>query len=377
MSRPKIIHDMPPIRELWPRPESLRKMKAPLTQALAQELRKMIPGLQTGQSRAFYTTREIAAHFRVDLKAVGQACKLLQGEGLLVRVRGSATLVSPVQSLPRQKIRGVVAVPVWSYGFCNLFDWRLFHMGLEESLRGYDYVANLIFFGEGDEAPEKMIKRILMHRPDMIVWYQPLMSVLDILQRLSDVGIRPVVIPDKGVHFPFSSYQVDKVLAAQKAMRAWKRAGISRINFISTGKISMDDEIFQQMTMTGKLSIPVRCIETMAVGLAENLKTMIPSADEAFVIYDINLCAMLFRHNEEDFRSLIKSNRVLLPGHIDSSSNQLHGVKADFILTDLSFMAAQIAKDIASQNLPALGSPRVFHAEYLARAETAQFARTY
>ena len=118
--------------------------------------------------------REVSAFFGVTLPSVGKVYRQLEREGLLVRKRSSVTELAPLKTGRPVVHRGIVAVPIWLPGFLMFSDWREFFIELEQQLRRHNFVANLIFFRQGEDESPDFAQRVLGHEPESMVRLAPI-----------------------------------------------------------------------------------------------------------------------------------------------------------------------------------------------------------
>lgn len=145
---------------------------------MADLLRPLAQGLRAARPTVFYPLRETAEFFRVSIPTAAAAYGRLETEGLLMSRRGAMTMVPSRLSASRRAVRGVVGVPVWTPGFVQFRDWRIFVTGLDEAVRRHGFVADLIFYRQGEEVQPDFVDRVLKHQPDVLVWFDPVAAAI-------------------------------------------------------------------------------------------------------------------------------------------------------------------------------------------------------
>ena len=178
----------------------------------------------------FYTVRETAEYFGVSLWTVGAVYRRLEREGMIVRIRGSKTII-PLQRgvFPQRHVRGVVAVMVWLPGFLHVPDVREAVILVEERLRRVQFVADIVFYREEDKTDPALAARVIEHEPDCVLWFTPKGDDSAVIEAISDVGIRVVGIIDRPVATRAPQYVLSWRKGLRKALQAWRADGVRRV----------------------------------------------------------------------------------------------------------------------------------------------------
>jgi len=178
----------------------------------------------------FHSMRETASYFGVSLWTVGAVYRRLEREGIVVRIRGSRTIIPARRGVsPHGFVRGVVAIMVWLPGFLHVPDVRQAVMLAEERLRRSQFVADIIFYREEDKADPALAARVIAHEPDGVLWFTPKDDDRSVIETISDAGIRVVCIIDRPVKTRAPQYIISWRQGLRKALRAWQEDGVRRI----------------------------------------------------------------------------------------------------------------------------------------------------
>lgn len=183
-----------------------------------------------GRGALFHTVRETADYFGVSLWTVGAAYRRLEREGIIVRIRGSKTIIPARRGVPSQKrVRGVVAVMIWLPGFLHVPDVREAVMLTEERLRRAQFVADIVFYREEDKTNPALAARVIAHEPDCVLWFTPKGDDSATIETISDAGIRVVGITDRPVETRAPQYALSWRRGLRKALDAWRKDGVRRV----------------------------------------------------------------------------------------------------------------------------------------------------
>ncbi|MBI4472903.1 MAG: GntR family transcriptional regulator, partial [Acidobacteria bacterium] len=231
MARKPISRSLPTLASLHP---SFHRFdpRANQSAALLVLLRQTGETVRRERTVPFYPMRAVADFFGVSLGIVARAYERLEAEGLLMLVRGSQTWLQGRKSQPLHAVRGVVGLPVYLPAFLASQDWRALLVALETELRRLHFVADYIFYRAEQEPKPELAERILEHQLDAVIWYVPPPWVHMTLQRLSDAGVRLVLISDGRSQFRHPHYFVEIEHALGDAMRQWRQEGIGSLRVL-------------------------------------------------------------------------------------------------------------------------------------------------
>src|ERR1051326_6048585 len=199
------------------------------TEALIHVLRDVAVKNQQEQPRAFYAVRDVAAHFRVPVSTVQRAYRHLEQEGLLVRVRGSKTLLQGLKFDRQLKVRAFVGFPASLSAFVTLQDYRTFLIRIRRELRLRGSAAATAFFEPGEGSSGALTKRFQAYEVDTVIWFQPGKEARDAAPYFADAGIRLLgVANDTFCHVP-CRYQVRRDSAIRALLEQWKSQKPERV----------------------------------------------------------------------------------------------------------------------------------------------------
>ena len=153
MARKKVPRTLAPLPERRALERAHHK-----TEALTEILRGVAAKNQQEQPQAFYSMREVATHFRVQVSTVSRVYQRLEKEGLISRVRGSKTVLQGLHFDRQLSVRAFVGLPASLPSFVTLQDYRTFLIRLRRELRLRGFAAATAYF-ERNEARHRCLER--------------------------------------------------------------------------------------------------------------------------------------------------------------------------------------------------------------------------
>lgn len=374
-NRIQLPDDLPLLSRIWPSGDPLPEGHTH-SYRLLLALRQIATSLRVTQARRFYSTRTVATHFRIHQTMVVRAYAELEREGLLMRLRGSGTMLSPLRMQPRIPIRGVVGVPIWSYGHSALSDWRVFFTQLEEHLRKRHFVADFIFYrmDEPAEQPD-FAERLVAHDLDALIWFKPLSTYTMNLQKLTDGGVKVVVVPEKDVHLPFPAYSPSLDAATLKALAAWKRDGIRSVSILSAENSYPHSDVQRLFRLTSAARLEAT-LQPVNPDTFASFATTCASKNRGVIFGDDMLCAQLCQGRSEAVVDLLRTHRVLCRQYLEMPRFLLEGCRVDMVWMDWAAFASRLANDLSSGKLPAPHTREVQEARFTPRADAVRFAQS-
>jgi hypothetical protein len=370
MSRKPVTRALPSLAEVLPRFSGFAP-SVNHTDALAEVLRRVVRQVRERQSRPFYAIREVAAFFRLAPSVVGRVYERLAAEGLLIRKRGSMTLVSGRRDQPRIPVRGVVGLPVDLSGFLTLAHWQQFFIQLEARLRYHHYLADFIFTHKADFTQPEYLDRLLAHELDALFWFFPLPEHRDLVLQAADQGIRVAVLTDRPGRYPGLVYEASRLHALRQGFAEWKRAGIDSVVVARPGVVpppNTDKEI----ALAG-VGLPYRPEVYDGTGHREYVRRLAASPAAAIVFDEEFPCRDLFFHAPQEMTELVRRRRVLVNPTFRLPFAVEPEVRVDTVARDWAGIARRIADGIALVADRAHEKPVVFHAQWRSRIPANRF----
>ncbi|MGE9290007.1 MAG: hypothetical protein ACQKBT_03395 [Puniceicoccales bacterium] len=198
---------------------------------LARELRRAAESLRKEDACPFYAMRAIGEYFNVPIRTVSMAYEELELEGILNRIRGSKTMLAGRTQSPRKPVRALIGIPVWFHAlivspYCRNLNWEL-----EERLRSYGYVADIIFFRGNEINRPEFTDRLLKHNLDYVIWHTPHPKISQVLLSLKDNGVHQVIVQptDNPISLELPTYFQNWQSAYVEMATNWYRNGIRKV----------------------------------------------------------------------------------------------------------------------------------------------------
>lgn len=375
MARKPVALVLPALAELNPgvqRFSSHENQKA----ALLARLRDMIAHVRQDKAVSFYPMRMVADFFKVSFKTVALAYEQLEAEGLLTRVRGSQTLVQGHRSAPRHPVRGVVGLPIYLPGFVIGSEGRSFYMRLEEELRRYHFVADLIFHRHEDQSSHELAERILEHHLDLVFWLNPSGEIVPSMHRLHDGGIPQVVVADGKARLPWQQYLYDLERALTEGIAQWQREGISSVIVLQsrTDRAAHQGHLVRQILERRKAAYEVLDLSDEEV--PPRIERLVRRPGLGVVFLKHQWYEQLCHEFPQDMEKLFRGCRVLLvQGPVYQPSFRRKPVWADAIVFPSDEMATRIARDISTQKVFTRQSLATFYSRWSPRVDLGKISR--
>ncbi|MBE7461947.1 MAG: hypothetical protein HS116_00520 [Planctomycetes bacterium] len=368
MARRRVSRDLPPLAQAFADftgfpPEANR-------QALLEEhLRAAVGRLRRTRPRTFYALRDVAAFFRVPLRSVARAYERLRGEGRLVTIRSSSTEIPSRHSQARSTVRGIVGIPIWLPGFLLYSEWRTFFTTLEEELRHQSFVANFIFYSQGQEIRRSFLRGILRRSLDFLIWFCPAEADRNTVGMISDAGLRVVVIDALASPFP-ALYRLDRTAALTQGLREWREAGLSLALVPCPSSAHIPRQPDELETLLRAQGFGVRYAPGGRVKPETYLETLAVRPDEGLVFERDYWYVQLCRRQPERLANVMRSARCMIFRSEMPQALKGVGSPTQLISYDHRDMAVAIVRDLSQEKLPAPDAPGRFNAEWHTPART-------
>ena len=246
MARHNTIRNLPQLKEVIPHFNGLSKGQTHY-RSILEMLRGLCENLRKDTPQTFYSMRDVAVFFDVQLRTIAVVYESLEQEGLLNRIRGSRTLLSGKKNAPIHSIRGVVGLPIWLDMLVASSFTRHVNMDLEERLRLRGFVADLIFHvTKQEENHADFAERLLKHQLDIVIWQNPGPRCHQNILTLQDHGVRIVVIQttEAKTNLPAVTYIQDWKPAYVELGKHWREGKIGTVLLpINLQNIAYDAEL--------------------------------------------------------------------------------------------------------------------------------------
>lgn len=367
MARSKVTRALRPLAEACRTFQGFRPGEN-RSERLRSELRAAIRRLRVARWQPFYDMRTVARHFGVSVPTVSEAYRRLAGEGLLVVSRGSMTTVRPAgRKMPRARLTGVVAMPVWSPGFLVQSDYRKFHMECQRELQRHDMVGLPVFFQQAEELTPEFARQICRMMPDALLWRTPAAGDRQTLQVIADSGTQVITILDGPFDLPGASYRVAVSAALRQVFDAWRKAGVRRV-LVPLGLRQHNVDENEVEAAARELGLGITFSEPMPNATpAQSLRkmeTLTSAGDTGLVFLNRPYYWALWFREAARLASLLARRPALLLGEFEVPFFSIEDACADRIVIDWPGIARRVAVDIAGGTVPSPRQPVVFEATW-------------
>lgn len=321
--------------------------------------------------------RETADYFGVSLWTALAVYRRLERDGLVVRVRGSQTLL-PARpgTASRASARGSVVLMSWLPGFLHTPDQRFVVMQMEKCLWDRGFVSEIVFYHEEDKPDPGFSRRILAHRPDYAVWLMPGPADESTMAAISDAGVRLVVVADQPVRTRTPQYKIDWQKGWRAAMRCWQGEGVTRV-VIPTPSFGVRIIRPRHVEVLRELGIPYDFVPFDETETMENYVGRLAVQPSGIVFeYDIwhaRVCTQAPRA----FARLLAEKRVLQCWPLPIEPGFLKAARADVVLMPWQEIIDRIVGDLSSGRLLSMRHDVNFQAAWQHRAPAASLSRLH
>jgi hypothetical protein len=367
IGRKRVIRHLPPLAEVAGSPEPFSPQDNH-AQVLADRLRIIAGLLRRNDWHPFYAMREVARYFQISVPTVARSYKLLENDGLLVRVRSAHTLLRPANVRARRPVHAIVAVPVWTPSLATFSEWQEFYTCFQETLHEHEIAADFLFYQMGNLTSVDLAERIIAHHPNMLFWLEPDKCFRETMQMAADQGVQVSTLTYQMAEFPGCQYRVSWRRALGTLFQNWKEHGIRSI------------------VMAGDTNPATAAIDRQIlaeVGLKYSFHDLSrqPLAQWIAALPDPHSVGVILNHSPEFARLLIlspnelpllfRTMRVMVSPRMSIASSVLGDARIDVVSFDWTAIARRIAQDLISAKTPRAAS-RLFEAEIQFRIPASQ-----
>jgi hypothetical protein len=346
MPRTRISHDLGPL----PRGAALRAAHHK-PNSLLQILRSLAIKHQREQPRVFYSLREVANRFRVRISTVAKIYHDMEQEGLLSRVRGSKTVLNSLRNNRRLSVRGFVGLPALISNFITIQDYRRFFISIRRELWLRGFATTMFFFRPDEAADGRLSDELKSYEVDTVIWLHPGRTARETLLRLSDMGIRVIVISQVGTPSMPCRYYVWKERAIESLLKDWKdRNSIRKITVVDSKdyRSPVTEEVLRVILQNLGIGAVARTFhdEDSSAFLRE-----LRRAETGGIIFPSSGLASMFAFRSPDqLADLLTSQRVaFVDGEIDIPFAKVPDVPVDLVTVNWQAVAESIVNDLITR----------------------------
>jgi len=325
----------------------------------------------------FFSMTEVKAHFGVALRTVEAVYRRLEQDGLVVRIRGSQTQLTARQGIaPRVAVRGVVALVNWLPGFVHTPDQRFVVMQMEKDLWDKGFVSEIVFYHEEDKSDPGFARRILAHRPNVVIWLMPGPADEATLASIGDVGVRLAVIANQPVRTRTPQYTISWLKAYEAAMRGWRRNGVTHVAIPAPDwrTYAMRPELAEILTQCGLT------FQHYPIGARELMDDYVErlAAQPGGVLFDFDIWhARLCTQAPRAFARLLARRPVLQSWPLPIERALLAGIRTDVLIMPWREIITRMVVDLSSGRMARMRANVGFEAAWRHHVDAAALSRLH
>jgi len=341
-------------------------------------LRDVAAQNQLEQPRAFYSIRQVAAHFHVPFSTVSRVYRRLEQEGLLSSVRGSKTVLQGLHFDRHLSVRAFVGLPASLSAFVTLQDYRMFFIRLRRELRLRGFAAATAYFERNEASTGGLSARLKAYEVDTVIWFQPPKEAKETALRLNDMGIRLLGVANDNFPSIPCRYQVRRDAATKALLTEWKaRNAVEGVTLVQSTeqRSAMTEETLQ--TLLDELEIK-RTVANYGGQRSEAFLRTLQKAKTGGIIFPSSALASKFCFRSPSaVTELLQTHRVaLLTGPVSMPFARVPDVAVDLVTVDWQLVAERIVSDLITQDAFQQPGPTIFEAEAQLRVPLSDFAQS-
>jgi DNA-binding transcriptional regulator YhcF (GntR family) len=373
MPRSKIFRDLEPL----PRRSSIGHSDDRLHR-LRQLLKSLALKNQREQPRVFYSLREVAQQFHVPVSTVSKIYQDMEQEGFLSRVRGSKTILRGLRYDRQISAQAFVALPALLSNFITIQNYRMFFICVQRELWERGFATTTVFFRPDEAVTAELADRVKALGADTVLWLHPGRTAKGSVTRLTELGIRVVLISGVGTPGSPSRYYVWRERALETLLRDWKeRNAVRKITVVDSKdyRSPVTEEILRVMLDNSGFDVAVRTFRNETP--ADFLRELCGIRTDGIIVPSGGLASVLSFQCPNGVAELLRKHRVaFVDGPIDMPFVEIPDLLVDVITFDWPAISETIVNDLISREAFDAGRHTTFEAEAFLRTPVGNFAET-
>jgi hypothetical protein len=346
------------------------------SEGLAEILRAAAVKNQREQPRAFYSMRDVSAHFGVPFSTVARAYHRLEQEGLLTRFRGVKTLLQGLRFDRRHGVRAFIGLPASLSAFITIQAYRNFFIRIRRELRLRGFATGMVFYEKEEARSGTLSQRLKAYEIDTVLWFQPPKEARETAARLADVGIRLIGIAHEYIPVIACRYEVQRDRAIEELLADWKAHGINEITVAQWKENRAADVDESVRAALEELNIG----SSFAIFNGQSSESFLRSLQElttgGIVFSSAHLASRLCFRAPAGVTHLLRNQRVaFLNGPVSMPFAKVPDVQVDLVVVDWQWVAEQIVNDLITQDAFHSAGPTILEAEAKLRVRLRDFAQ--
>jgi len=346
-------------------------------ESLAETLRAIAVRNQRDQPRAFYSIRDVSAHFGVPFSTVSRAYHRLEQEGLLTRMRGAKTLLQGLRFDRRQGVRAFIGLPASLSSFITVQAYRTFFIKIRRELRLRGFATGMVFYDRAEARSEVLSRRLKAYEVDTVLWFQPPKEARETAMRLADLGIRLIGVGHEQYPVIPCRYEVRRDRAIEELLAHWKEQRIDPITVVQWKE--RNSPIVDESLNTALEELDIKWSPVVLQGQSSQsfVRSLQKLKTGGLIFSSAQLASKLCFRVPKNVLQLVASRRVaFVNGPVSLPFANVPDVRVDLVVVDWQWVAEQIVNDLVTQDAFHRSGPTIFEAEAKLRVPLSDFAQS-
>jgi len=340
---------LPPLRELFPDfngfPESGHRLHL-ATDLLGRAARS----LQKQKNQSFYSMREAARFLWVPPSTMSGVYRNLENEGLIVRMRGSRTILLGRTSQSSHPARSIVSIPIILPGMINSCFARSFCARISEELWRHHFVANLMLCTLAESFTNRFTQRLLK-QSDAVIWLFPYRDLKETILTLQDHCIQNVLLSSvENILLP-ADYIMDWTPTYRQAIKYWKADNIHHVVLTKASEPRLQKIIEGFLQLLKEEGLSFTLTEPSAFDLQDKVEAKLKKGMCACAVLEHDLSQQFCNRESVIMARLMTRCRVLFGrGMVSAPYFSKRDFKADIIGFSGDEVARRVARDLGRRH---------------------------
>jgi DNA-binding transcriptional regulator YhcF (GntR family) len=345
------------------------------TNAVRQILRSVAIKNQREQPRVFYSLREVGQRYKLPVSTVARIYRDLEQEGLLSRMRSSKTILNGLRHNRRLSVRAFIGLPALLQNFIAIQDYRTFFNCMRRELWMRGFAGTMVFFKPHQLIDGTLSDQLKSYDFDTVIWFHPGRTATETFMRLSDMGIRVIVVSGIGTPTLSSRYYVWNNRAIEAVLRDWRhRHSVRKVIVVDSKdyRSLVTEELVRLILPTLQIEFVHRTFE--GEDTASFLTELGRTKTDGIIFPSSGLASMFTFRSPQQVADLLKARRVaFVDGPIDLPFTKVPDVPVDLVVVNWPNVVESIVSDLTTREAYDRNRNTTFEAEARLRVPLSSF----
>jgi hypothetical protein len=345
------------------------------TNAVRQILRSVAIKNQREQPRVFYSLREVGHRYKLPVSTVARIYRDLEQEGLLSRMRSSKTILNGLRHNRRLSVRAFIGLPALLPNFIAIQDYRTFFNCMRRELWMRGFAGTMVFFKPNQLIDGTLSDQLKSYDFDTVIWFHPGRTAAETFMRLSDMGIRVIVVSGIGTPTLSSRYYVWNNRAIEAVLRDWRhRHSVRKVIVVDSKdyRSIVTEELVRLILPTLQIELVHRTFE--GEDTAGFLSDLGRTKTDGIIFPSSGLASMFTFRSPQQVADLLKARRVaFVDGPIDLPFTKVPNVPVDLVVVNWASVVESIVSDLTTREAYDRNRNTTFEAEARLRVPLSSF----